>query len=104
MVLCPILLNRQHICEFETATHQVTDFRRRYKTGLDYIAREQIIDQFGILTVRFDAFVRFCIFRMCKSDPTGLFKDVKYKNSILAGRFNANFSTGEFRESVSLFF
>lgn len=93
-VLGPVFLTSDHIGELEAVAHQVTEmpyFRRRDKTGFYHVTHEQVADPFGILTVRLISLLRFRIFGMRKGNETGLFKDVEYRDPVLAGRFHADF-------------
>ena len=98
-VLCTVLFAGEHIGELEAVAHQVTklaDFGGRDKTWFYHIAHEQVSDPFGILAVGLIALLRFGIFGMGQSDKTGLFKDVKNRDPVLASGFHTDFSTGIF--------
>ncbi len=75
---------------------QLADFRGRDKTRFYHIVHEQVSDPFGILAVSLIALLRLCIFGMGQGDKTGLFKDIKNRDPVLAGRFHADLGTGIF--------
>ena len=79
------------------------DFGRRDKAGLYHIAHKQVADPFGIFTVGLIALLRFCVFGMGKGDEASFFKDVEYRDPVLAGRLHADFRTGVFGKPVSQF-
>ena len=84
-VLGAVLLSGQHIGELHTVAHQVTelaDVRRWDKAGLDHAAHIQVANPLGVLAVGFVALLRFRVFRVRQGDPTGLFKDIEYRNPV----------------------
>ena len=103
-VLRAVLFTGQHIGEFQAIPHQVAklaNIRRWNKAGLDHTAHIQVTDPLGILAVCFVAFLRFDVFGVCQSDPTGLFENIEYRNPILACRFHTDIGTGVFRKPFS---
>ncbi|VUX17001.1 Uncharacterised protein [Blautia obeum] len=99
-----VLLSGQHIGELHTAAHQVTelaDVRRWDKAGLDHAAHIQVANPLGVLAVGFVALLRFRVFRVRQGDPTGLFKDIEYRNPVFPCGFHADIRAGVFRKPVS---
>ena len=97
--MCTVLFAGEHIGEFEAVAHQVTelaDFRRRDKTRFYHVAHEQVADPFCILAVGLIALLWLSIFGMGQGDKTGLFKDIKNRDPVLASRFHTDFGTGIF--------
>ena len=88
-----VLFPGQYIGELHTVTHQVpklVDVGRWYKAGLDHAAHIQVANPLGVLAVGFVALLRFRVFRVRQGDPTGLFKDIEYRNPVFPCGFHAD--------------
>ena len=96
-ILSTILLTGNHTGKFETVPNQifkVANVSRWNKRRFDHVAHEQITDPLGVLTVSLISFLWFCILWMSKNNRNiRFFKDIKYRNPILAGRFHADVRT-----------
>lgn len=53
--------------------------------------------------VSFVTLLEFGVFRMSKGNKAGFFKDVEYRDPVLADRLHTDFSTGVFGKPVSQF-
>ena len=92
-IQCTVLLAGNHVGEFGTITHQITQvtyISRRNKTWFDHVTHKEIADPFRVLAVRLVTLLRFCIFRVSKSDETGMLQDVEYRDPVLPGGLHAD--------------
>ncbi len=101
-----VFLASEHIGELEVVEHQVTElsyFRGRDKAWLYHVTQEQVTDPFSILVVSLVPLLWFRVFGVCKGNKAGFLQDVEDGDSVLGGRFHADFCTVIFGKSSRQF-